>query len=106
MVVINLTLFLNSPSYPFVGELQHPSRFEEAEQAWIWEYPLPDGQKHDLYMDVGEIIKIRVIDEEFVECEPNGPPSNENQPSTSQQTTENSKPPYRIIVSIFNAFPF
>lgn len=88
------------------GELQHPSRFEEAEQAWIWEYPLPDGQKHDLYMDVGEIIKIRVIDEEFVECEPNGPPSNENQPSTSQQTTENSRPPYRIIVSLSQQFPF
>ncbi|XP_036326870.1 DNA-directed RNA polymerase III subunit RPC8 isoform X3 [Rhagoletis pomonella] len=32
--------------------LQHPSRFEEAEQAWVWEYPLEDGAKHDLFMDI------------------------------------------------------
>lgn len=57
-------------------------------------------------MDVGETIKFRVIDEEFVESEPSGPPSaTENDASTSnnQNTTTNdvnSKPPYRIIGAI------
>lgn len=78
-------------------ELQHPSRFEEAEQAWVWEYPTGnEGEKHDLFMDIGEKIKVRVIDEEFIECEPNGPPST----STSTQPTENAKAPYRIIAAI------
>ena len=83
-------------------ELQHPSRFEQSEQAWVWEYPVSEG-KHDLYMDVGETIKIRVIDEEFIESEPNGAPL-VSQTTTSTSTgpsTENLKPPYRIIVRNF-----
>ncbi len=83
-------------------ELQHPSRFEEAEQAWVWEYPTGnEGEKHDLFMDIGEMIKIRVIDEEFVECEPHGPPiTDTDQPSTSSQSPENTKAPYKIIGAI------
>ncbi|XP_070505914.1 DNA-directed RNA polymerase III subunit RPC8 [Chironomus tepperi] len=85
-------------------ELQHPSRFEETEQAWVWEYPIDEGQaKHDLFMDVGETVKFRVIDEEFVESEPTGPPEN-NEASTSKQSTTandtNFRPPYRIIGAI------
>jgi len=82
-------------------ELQHPSRFEMSEQAWIWEYPVDDGEKHDLYIDVGETIKFRVIDEEFVESEPTGPPSSSDaaQATTSKQN-ENILPPYRIIGAI------
>ncbi|KAI8426337.1 hypothetical protein MSG28_005196 [Choristoneura fumiferana] len=34
-----------------VNALQHPSRFDETEQAWVWEYPKEDGEKHDLFMD-------------------------------------------------------
>lgn len=84
-------------------ELQHPSRFEETEQAWIWEYPIDDGQsKHDLYMDVGETVKFRVIDEEFVESEPTEPPENEASTSNQSSTTNNAntRPPYRIIGAI------
>ena len=33
--------------------LQHPSKFNEDEQLWIWEYEA-GGQKHQLYMDIGE----------------------------------------------------
>lgn len=32
--------------------LQHPSKFDEEEQVWIWEYE-NQGQKHNLYMDIG-----------------------------------------------------
>ncbi|XP_062562707.1 DNA-directed RNA polymerase III subunit RPC8 [Armigeres subalbatus] len=79
--------------------LQHPSRFEEAEQAWVWEYPLEDGKKHDLYMDIGESIKFRVSGELFEESSPIGPPDQEA-PSTSTTTTDASKTPYRIMAAI------
>lgn len=36
-----------------VNALQHPSRFDETDQAWVWEYPKEDGEKHDLFMDSG-----------------------------------------------------
>jgi DNA-directed RNA polymerase III subunit RPC8 len=52
-------------------------------------------------MDVGETIKFRVIDEEFTESEPTGPPeeagSSSNQPTKNEH---NSKPPYRIVGAI------
>lgn len=68
----------------------------------VWEYPVEDSEqeKHDLFMDVGETIKFRIIDEEFVESEPTGPPEAEPSSSTSNQTTDNSRPPYRIIGAI------
>lgn len=96
--------------------LQHPSRFEEAEQAWVWEYPLEDGATHDLYMDIGEPIKFRVTGDVFEESSPIGPP-NVEKPSTSSASTSaaasssaatssttsanqpEGKTPYRIIVS-------
>lgn len=77
--------------------LQHPSRFEEAEQAWVWEYhPSEESEKHDLYMDIGEPIKFRVSGELFEESSPVGPPSNDKQLQTN--ATE-AKTPYKIIVS-------
>lgn len=82
--------------------LQHPSRFEEAEQAWVWEYPLEEGEKHDLYMDIGEPIKFRVAGDIFEESSPVGPPVSSDKPSTSNQN--DIKTPYRIIVRKLNCF--
>lgn len=79
------------------ASLQHPSRFEEAEQAWVWEYPLEDGGSHDLYMDIGEPIKFRVFGDIFEESSPIGPP-NVDKPSTSSSQPD-TKTPYRILVS-------
>lgn len=39
-----------------VNALQHPSRFDETDQAWVWEYPKEDGEKHDLFMDSGNFV--------------------------------------------------
>lgn len=75
--------------------MQHPSRFEEAEQAWVWEYPLEEGSTHDLYMDIGESIKFRVTGDIFEESSPIGPPNNDK-PSSSGQS--DIKTPYRILV--------
>ncbi|XP_041986232.1 DNA-directed RNA polymerase III subunit RPC8 [Aricia agestis] len=60
-----------------VNALQHPSRFDETEQAWVWEYPKEDGEKHDLFMDSGESIRFRVTSETFEESIPSGPQSTE-----------------------------
>ncbi|XP_053669747.1 DNA-directed RNA polymerase III subunit RPC8 [Anopheles nili] len=91
--------------------LQHPSRYEEAEQAWVWEYPLEDGNTHDLYMDIGENIKFRVSGEVFEESSPIGPPDQEVPsssagPSSSGAGSSNAsaqdvnKTPYRIVAAI------
>ncbi|XP_030371979.1 DNA-directed RNA polymerase III subunit RPC8 [Scaptodrosophila lebanonensis] len=93
--------------------LQHPSRFDEAEQAWVWEYPLEDGSKHDLFMDIGEPIKFRVSREIFEETSPTGPPKAEGQSSQAASTSaaaaaasaaaQEVKSPYKIIGAINEA---
>lgn len=97
--------------------MQHPSRFEETEQAWVWEYPTEDGH-HDLYMDIGEPVKFRVSGETFEESSPVGPPANEaqtaaaaaaaNAAATAEQGggsgsaggSDAIKTPYRLAVAI------
>ena len=49
--------------------LQQPSKFDESEQAWAWEYVTPDAT-HELYMDIGEPIRFRIADEIFVDTTP------------------------------------
>ncbi|XP_023210092.1 DNA-directed RNA polymerase III subunit RPC8-like [Centruroides sculpturatus] len=56
--------------------LQHPSQFDEVEQVWFWEYESEDN-KHKLFMDPGEQIRFRVVDETFVDTSPSGPDMNE-----------------------------
>lgn len=53
-------------------------------------------------MDVGEVIKFRVIDEEFTESEPTGPPEDAGSNTSNKPTTNdhNSKPPYKIYGAI------
>ncbi|XP_050098084.1 DNA-directed RNA polymerase III subunit RPC8 [Anopheles aquasalis] len=93
--------------------LQHPSRYEETEQAWVWEYPLEDGNTHDLYMDIGESIKFRVSGEVFEESSPIGPPDQEvpsgsggtgagagGGPGSANTPQESNKTPYRIVAAI------
>lgn len=83
------------------ASLQHPSRYEEAEQAWVWEYPVDDGEKHDLYMDIGEIIKFRVTEEIFEDNSPVGPPTNDKQSATTAPSTSiEIKTPYKILGAI------
>merc|ERR1712227_267472 len=50
--------------------LQHPARYDDSESVWIWEYPLEDGEHHDLFMDAGEQIRFKVVSESFVDVGP------------------------------------
>lgn len=77
------------------NKLQFPSRFDQTEQVWIWEYETPDGEKHDFFMDIGEIIRFRVVQETFTESSPNNPHG-------PQETTEKSESvsPYTLEAAI------
>lgn len=81
--------------------LQHPSRFDETEQAWIWEYDTGDGSKHDLFMDPGEKIRFKVISENFTEISPTGPEITEapTQGPSTEPVVDN-RAAYSLTVSI------
>ncbi|XP_071440712.1 DNA-directed RNA polymerase III subunit RPC8 [Hetaerina americana] len=62
--------------------LQYPSRFDEVEQVWVWEYQSDgaaeesgqdDAEKHNLFMDPGESIRFRVTSEAFADTTPGLP---------------------------------
>ncbi|XP_051569482.1 DNA-directed RNA polymerase III subunit RPC8 isoform X1 [Myxocyprinus asiaticus] len=90
--------------------LQQPAKFDEAEQVWVWEYETDEGA-HDLYMDAGEEIRFRVVDEVFIDTSPTGP-STEKDASTAPATTSTAPPagtedsaqqkeaPYTLIGSV------
>lgn len=72
---------------------------DETEQVWVWQYESEDGT-HDLFMDINEEIRFKVVDEVFVDTTPVGPedlaepvqdPLLENQPKKS---------PYSLVVSV------
>ena len=42
---------------------------DQGEQLWVWEYESEDG-KHDMFMDVDEVIRFRVVKEVFVDTLP------------------------------------
>ncbi|XP_011503071.1 PREDICTED: DNA-directed RNA polymerase III subunit RPC8 [Ceratosolen solmsi marchali] len=78
-------------------KLQYPSRFDQTEQVWVWEYDTGNGEKHDLFMDVGEIIRFRVVKEMFAESLPSNPhgPKDSNEKSESKSVS-----PYTLEAAI------
>ena len=68
---------------------------DEDEQLWVWEYATEDGS-HDLFMDINEEIRFRVVDELFVDLSPAGP---EMSGETKADELENKRSPYTITVS-------
>lgn len=89
------------------GMILSPSRSDEAEQVWVWEYETDEGA-HDLYMDQGEEIRFRVTDEVFVDTSPTGPSAAEKEtpaqpgqatPSApAEENKEKTEAPYTLIV--------
>jgi DNA-directed RNA polymerase III subunit RPC8 len=69
---------------------------DEAEQVWVWEYETEEGA-HDLYMDTGEEIRFRVVDESFVDTSPTGPSSAEA--ASSSEELPKKEAPYTLVVS-------
>lgn len=96
-VTISLGFFddiLIPPEY-----LQQKSKFVDAEQLWVWEYETEEGT-HDLFMDINEDIRFRVIDEEFADLTPEGPAPPTKPDGDPALLTETKKSPYLISASI------
>jgi len=72
--------------------LQHPSRFDESESVWVWEYPTEEGH-HDLYMDPGENLRIRIVSEQFTDTGP-------SKPKTNDKEDEVKTAPYALVATI------
>ncbi|GAB1299634.1 DNA-directed RNA polymerase III subunit RPC8 [Apodemus speciosus] len=70
---------------------------DETEQVWVWEYETEEGA-HDLYMDTGEEIRFRVVDESFVDTSPSGPSSAEA--ASSSEELPKKEAPYTLVGSI------
>ncbi|XP_028982119.1 DNA-directed RNA polymerase III subunit RPC8 [Diachasma alloeum] len=81
-------------------KLQYPSRFDQTEQAWVWEYDTGDGERHDLFMDANEIIRFRVVKEEFVETLPSAPTVAGENPEAPENKTVS---PYTLGAAIDEA---
>nr|CAH0102580.1 unnamed protein product [Daphnia galeata] len=78
--------------------LQNNSKFDEKEHTWVWEYESEDG-KHELFMDTGEEIRFKVIEECFIDTTPSAPGS-EAPDSSLDPIKDNKKMSYRIQASI------
>ncbi|KAI1278076.1 DNA-directed RNA polymerase III subunit RPC8 [Halotydeus destructor] len=73
--------------------LQEPSRFDEKEQLWVWEYDSDEG-KHEMFMDVGERIRFKVKEELFKDTSPPGPTND------AMSADQQRKTPYQIKCTI------
>ncbi|XP_005097307.1 DNA-directed RNA polymerase III subunit RPC8 [Aplysia californica] len=91
--------------------LQHPSKFNEQEQLWSWEYEAPDEGSVDLPMDIGGDIRFRVVDETFVDTTPSCPDDTLSMPPPSSGPSSSTNPvpvsdptakkaPYTLVGSI------
>uniref|UniRef100_A0A8C0XX08 DNA-directed RNA polymerase subunit n=1 Tax=Cyprinus carpio carpio TaxID=630221 RepID=A0A8C0XX08_CYPCA len=86
--------------------LQQPAKFDEAEQVWVWEYETDEGA-HDLFMDQGEEIRFRVVDEVFIDTSPTGPSTEKEAPSAdtappagAEDSEQQKEAPYTLIGSV------
>ncbi|XP_058261322.1 DNA-directed RNA polymerase III subunit RPC8 isoform X2 [Hemibagrus wyckioides] len=88
--------------------LQQPAKFDEGEQVWVWEYETDEGA-HDLYMDQGEEIRFRVVDEFFLDTSPTGPTKEPEAPAktagaapatNTDEGTQKKESPYTLMASI------
>ncbi|XP_059174661.1 DNA-directed RNA polymerase III subunit RPC8-like [Physella acuta] len=88
--------------------LQQPSKFNEQEQLWSWEYEAPEEGKVDLPLEIGGDIRFRVVDETFVDTTPSGPEDKSMQPPSSTASgnplpisdPSTKKAPYTLLGSI------
>ncbi|CAI7652506.1 unnamed protein product [Penicillium glandicola] len=69
--------------------LMEKSRFDYAEQVWIWE---SEGGT-EFFFDVGEVVRFRVESEEWHDQIPNAP-------DVADETPQERRPPYSILGSM------
>ncbi|KAJ5875893.1 uncharacterized protein N7529_001477 [Penicillium soppii] len=69
--------------------LMENSRFDYAEQVWIWE----NDEGSEFFFDVGEVVRFRIEAEEWHDQIPNAP-------DLIDETPQDRKPPYSILGSM------
>ncbi|KAK9764442.1 DNA-directed RNA polymerase III complex subunit Rpc25, variant 2 [Basidiobolus ranarum] len=74
--------------------LQESTEFDQNEQVWVWRF---DG--NELFMDVDETIRLRVIDEMFVDATPIPDAKNKHN-SSNPVEPKLLEPPYSLLCSI------
>jgi len=89
--------------------LPHPSKFDEREQIWIWEYKNEEEDEiHEMYMDKGEALRFRITGEGFTDTTPipsscgimEGGAQGAGPSSTTEPVIEENKDPYTLTASI------
>ena len=80
------------------SNLQQPSRFDEREQLYVWQFDTGDSV-HDLYVDIGEPIRFKVIGEKFVDTYQSDVPAL-GATTSVVQSRDDLKCPYSIIGTI------
>uniref|UniRef100_A0A915KEP7 DNA-directed RNA polymerase III subunit RPC8 n=1 Tax=Romanomermis culicivorax TaxID=13658 RepID=A0A915KEP7_ROMCU len=87
-------------------KLPHPSRFQDTEQIWVWDYQTDDGTA-ELFMEPGSEVRFKVVEEKFSETRPidGSAPPDVAQPVLEDVVDDNSykKIPYQIIGSMSEA---
>ena len=86
----------NAINYEALSSLTSKYLSDEDEQLWVWEYTTDDGG-HDLFMDINEEIRFRVVDEMFTDLSPAGPEMSGDKQNMDE--TESKRSPYTITVS-------
>jgi DNA-directed RNA polymerase III subunit RPC8 len=82
-----------SPSHLLVKlHYANESSSDYAEQVWIWE----NDEGSEFFFDVGEVVRFRIEAEEWHDQVPNAP-------DLVDETPQDRRPPYSIIVSIPSA---
>jgi len=72
--------------------LQAPSKFNEQEQLWCWEYDAQDEGTVDLPLEIGGDIRFRVTDELFVDTTPGSPDDSVSMPPPPAAPTSSLTP--------------
>ncbi|KAL7632484.1 UNVERIFIED_CONTAM: hypothetical protein RMT77_017210 [Armadillidium vulgare] len=70
------------------------THYDETEKTWVWNYQTDDAN-HQLFMDIGEKIRFKVIEEKFTDTTP----SNPNEKKKEEEKPQNIAP-YVIYGSI------
>lgn len=79
-----------------------PCQEFHSKQVWVWEYATEDDT-HELFMDINEDIRFKVVEETFFDTTPSSAPSSEPRAESSNEETK-TKIPYSIKVSIESIF--
>eukprot|EP00088_Acartia_fossae_P009710 TRINITY_DN14750_c0_g1_i1.p1 TRINITY_DN14750_c0_g1~~TRINITY_DN14750_c0_g1_i1.p1 ORF type:complete len:214 (+),score=61.43 TRINITY_DN14750_c0_g1_i1:107-748(+) len=105
---VNVTLGFFDQIFIPASQLQNPSRYEEKDNVWVWQYPIinEEGEQeghHDLYMDIGDQIRFKVESEKFTDLGPkrdNKGKDSKGEGDGDREDSAGPEPSYSITATI------